>query len=107
MSRLFDYDPVSGAVETFHYDAETDNWTIQRRADVQPAIDRNKALANHWDGRIGRNLRHVASIPEDVVLLWRQMYGIDAQSKRDWPMVKRLLNSNEYLDIRCSKYRVL
>ena len=102
--RFLDYDPLTGAVETFDYDESSDTAIIHRAADVQPIIDRNKELANHTDGWTSRekDLRLVASIPIEVAFLWLRRYGICAWKKEHWPQVRRLLNDSEWRYLRCS-----
>lgn len=104
--RFFDYDPLSGATETFDYDESSDTAIIHRSADVQPIIDRNKELANHTDGWTSRerDMRHAASIPMEVALIWLQRYGIRAWSKEHADKVKQLLNSNEWRYLRTSEF---
>jgi hypothetical protein len=106
LSRFFDYDPLTGAVETFDYDESSDTAIIHRSADVQPIIDRNKALANHTDGWTSaeKDMRHAASIPIEVCLLWLQRYGICAWKKEHWPKVRQLLNDNEWRYLRTNEF---
>lgn len=65
--RFFDADPLTGAVEYYHYDLETKGFFIERRMDVEPLIEVNKALSNdaaeHWRG----DMHHVASLPDVIV----------------------------------------
>lgn len=101
--RFFDYDPLSGAVETFDYDESSDTAIIHRSADVQPIIDRNKELENHSDPyNAARDMKLVASIPMEVALIWLQRYGIMAWKKEHWSKVRRLLNDNEWKYLRTS-----
>ena len=103
MALLLDTDPLSGAVETIEVDEANDLAIIKRVADVQPIIDRNKALANHGTHQKtpgDLDMRLAASIPVDVAYLWLQRYGIRAWAKEDWPGVRRLLNSNEWRYLR-------
>lgn len=104
---LLDIDPLSGAVETFAYDDASDTAVIHRSADVEPIIERNKALAR--EGRGPRvtgdrlDMRLAASIPIEITYLWMQKYGIRAWDRNHWPAVKRLLNSNEWRYLRTSE----
>jgi hypothetical protein len=54
-----------GTYETFEYDDATGNITVRRWADVQPAIDANKAAHLDGDGK-GKFAWHAASIPEAI-----------------------------------------
>ena len=103
MSRLFDIDPDTGAVETFDYDEDTETAIIRRVADVQPIIDRNKELYNHGETRRVRgdlDMRLVASIPIEVCFMWLRRYGICAWKKEHADKVKQLLNDNEWRYLR-------
>lgn len=104
MSRYLGRDAVTGAVETFDFDEATDQMTIGRRSlDVEPILDRNKALANHTDGWTSpaHDMRHVASIPIDVTFIWLQRYGVRAWDRNHWPAVRRLLNDSEWRYLKC------
>jgi hypothetical protein len=65
--RLFDHDPFSGHTEYFHYDPETDGFSIETQQDVEYIIETNKALSNDAPTRFGE-LTRVASIPSVVVM---------------------------------------
>lgn len=95
---LLDRDPLSGACETFEYDEAEDRAVIKRSADVEPIIDNNKRLFNEGPQR--GEFRLAASIPLDVVLLWRQRYGVDVMNKDHWPKVRQLLNDSDWRYLR-------
>lgn len=102
--RFFDYDPMTGAVETFDYDESSDIAIIHRSADVQPIIDANKELANHSDGwSVDKDMRHAARIPVEVALIWLQRFGVCAWKKEHWPRVRQLLNDVEWQHLRASR----
>jgi hypothetical protein len=108
MAIFFDHNPISGAVETFDYDEMEDKITIKRYADVQPVIDLNKYSQNHETGWVGpeRDMRLAARIPEDVALLWLQLYGVNAWRADHWPAVKRLLNDPDWRYLRSNTYKL-
>jgi hypothetical protein len=64
--RFFDYDPLLGHTEYFHYDPETDGFAIETVADVEPLIEVNKYLHNNAPLRWGE-WTHVASLPSVIV----------------------------------------
>lgn len=98
---LFDQDPLSRTVETFHFDDNADAFTIARQSqDLQPIIDANKQWANHVEQK--GDMRLAARVPVDVIYEWLQKYGVRAWDKNHIPAVKRLLNSNEYRYLRTS-----
>ena len=100
--RLLDHDPVSGLTEYHSYDPATDTTVIETVQDVAPVLERNKALQNADDGGWSptRELRRAASIPDILVLKWRNEEGIDVFDPNHWPAVKRKLNSSEYRWLR-------
>jgi hypothetical protein len=108
MSLLLDIDPLSGAIETFDYDEASDMIIIKRRCDVQPIIDRNKELANHTDGWVGRghDVRLAASIPIEVAYKWLNELGVNCWKKEHWPAVRKLLNSSEWRYLRTNHFRL-
>lgn len=94
-------DPLTG-IESFHaYDPETDVTYIESVQNVEPIIERNKALANTEHGAIGRKQSwwHAASIPNVVIAQWLKE-GVNFYNKEHWPAVKRKLNSPEYRYLR-------
>jgi hypothetical protein len=92
-----------GAVAT-SFTFGTDDFTVVRTQDVEPILDRNRALQNH--GHNGwtkdRAFRHVAEIPLVVAEDWMKKYGVDVFNKDHGPAVRRLLNSSEWSYLRTS-----
>jgi hypothetical protein len=96
-------DRHSGLVETFHMDDEG-NIAFQMTADVEPAIEDNKRAISHGDGFTpSRDMVRVASIPIAIQYEWIQKFGVDPLRKENEPLLKRLLNSNEYRYLRTSE----
>lgn len=87
-SRLFDYDPLTGVTEVFHYDTVTDEVTMELTQTLV-VDDLNAAQANavsdyapeRWKG----DLHHVARVPL-VVLEELRKNGIldDGKALRRW-----------------------
>lgn len=75
-ARLFDHDETTGITEYFHYDPDTDGFTIQTQQDVTSFIETNKALWNATEKhtRYGE-LTRIASTP-NVVLMELSKQGI-------------------------------
>lgn len=61
--RVFDVDPLSGVTEYFHYDPETDGFTIEYEQDVEPILEMSKAMYNGAPLRWGE-FTHVKHIPK-------------------------------------------
>lgn len=99
---LFDRDPLTGAEEFFHFDDDKGAFTIETRADVEPLIDLNKRRFN--DGTNGwtehRDMKRIASIPPEIIVLWKQRYGVDVFDKNHKGALKRLLNDPEWRYLR-------
>ena len=71
--RLFDYDPLTGTKQWFHWN-DDDTFTIQTEQPIDDLIEANKASFNSftsardtWGSEIGHRTR-VASIPMNVYL---------------------------------------
>jgi hypothetical protein len=79
-----------------------DDFTIVRTQDVEPILDRNKALQNHghngWTN--SRNFRHVAEIPLAIAEKWMNEHGVDVFNPDHKPAVRRLLNSSDWSYLR-------
>lgn len=72
--RLFDYDPITGTKQWFHWNDADESFTIQTEQPVDALIEANKANFNEfssgsdkWGEEIGHRTR-VASIPMNVYL---------------------------------------
>lgn len=100
--RVLDFDPLTGVVEYHSYDPATRETIIETVQDVEPILERNKALQNEDDGgwSPSRDLRRAASIPDVVILKWRRELGVDVFNRNHWPAVKRLLNDPEWRWLR-------
>jgi hypothetical protein len=65
MSRLLDYDALTGISEIFHYDETNDTFLIETRQDIEPFVEANKRLYNERQERWGDGQR-VARIPNVI-----------------------------------------
>jgi hypothetical protein len=61
--RLFSHDPVFGVTKFWHYDESSDTAVIETVQDIEPLLERNKALQNNqtrldrWgEGRIAASI---------------------------------------------------
>ena len=88
------------------YDDATGDITVRRWIDVEPVIEANRRAHLYGDGK-GKDMWLAASIPMDVVQLWKQLYGVDALAASDWPKVKRLLNDPDWRNgLRPTSFRL-
>lgn len=97
--RPFDYDPLTGATETFSYDEDSDRCVIERTENVGPLLEQNKRAQNEDRGETD-GMVHVAAIPTAVIYEWLTRYGVNIWDKNHMPAVKRLLNSSDYRYLR-------
>lgn len=100
--RLLDVDPLTGVATYHRYDSLTDETLLESVQDVAPVLERNKALQNEDDKGWSRSreLRRAATIPDIVIMKWRNEYGVDLFNPDHWPAVKRLLNDPEWRHLR-------
>jgi hypothetical protein len=95
METRFVVDPMSGDL------------TVHRGEDVEPVLERNKALYTDGDGYSpSREWRRAASIPLALVEKWKNELGVDIFNPDHLPAIRRLLNSNEYLYLRTAPGRL-
>lgn len=82
MAKFFDYDPITGLTEYFDHDDQSGRSLIRTVEDVEPLLERNKALArdNLADGQNSDSFKLYASIPMTVVMELRKK-GIDVFKK--------------------------
>lgn len=98
--RLLEHDEFSGLTEVFHPGMDG-KWAIESIQDVEPILDKNKALHNHDDGYSpSREMRRAATIPNIIIMKWRRELGVDIHNPDHWPKVKQLLNSSEWRYLR-------
>jgi len=103
MARFFDYDGMTGQAEFFHYNEENGAMTIETRQDVEPILNANKRAMNDGDGYTpSRDMKRIASIPLNIVELWKEKYGIDLFNKNHAQGVRRLLNDPDWRYLRTS-----
>lgn len=97
---------MSGVSTRIEADSEG-HLIIHRVQDVQPILDRNKALFNEGDGYSpSREFRRAASIPNVVIEKWLNEEGINLFDPDHWPAVQAKLNSSEYAYLRTAPGRI-
>jgi len=106
MREVVDVDPYSGAIETIEWDDAENRLVVKTTCDVQPVIDRNKELANSWDGWVdeAHTMRLAAQIPVTVAYKWLQDYGVMVGRREHWPAIRRLLNDPEWRYLRVGHF---
>ncbi|MBY4947002.1 hypothetical protein K6V92_10265 [Cupriavidus respiraculi] len=71
---------TSGISNTFLHEEQDGKFAIETVADVEPVIERAKALHNMGLNRTGMGDRHVASIPIIVLDAWARKRGLTFQN---------------------------
>lgn len=99
MSEKFLFKSASGITHTMITD---ENGTRFRASqEVDPILDRNKAMATHNDGYTpSRELRRVASIPMGLIYEWLVSEGWNALDPEHADKLAQKLNSAEYRHLR-------
>lgn len=103
---LFDRDPVTKSIQTFHYDEIRDQATIQDKTDVEAIIEANKALLDQ-DRGLGKDIRRVASIPGAILAELRQKWraqGLGWEERQ--AAMKKWLNDPDNKAFRVTSERV-
>lgn len=105
MPRPFVLDTVDGVTSYAYLDPTDGRFVYGHRADVEPNIEANKALAKDGTGGWSptREFKRVASIPVTVALMWKERFGIDAWDQDHWPAVLRLLDDPDWRFLRTDK----
>lgn len=107
MSRILDYDPISGLTTTFDYQSDTDTTVIGYKQDCEAILDDNKEAMLDIDThrRQAKNeWAHYAKIPVGVQYDWLLNHGVNFFKKEDWPRVMKLLNSRDYRYLKRTTY---
>lgn len=100
---------MTGPTGTQYYfrangDGTYDVWSTQ---EVDPILDRNKAMYTHNDGYSpSRELRRAASIPMNLIQKWRNEEGINVLHPDYADALKRKLNDIDYLYLRTAPGRI-
>lgn len=94
-TRLLDHDTDTGITEYYHFDPQTNGFTIEAKQDVSALIELNKAIANDNTGWKG-DVHHVASFPLTIVMeLAKQGIMTPAGRILDDARYRRWLNEPE------------
>lgn len=103
MKRLVDVDSLTG-IETWHdYDHDAKKTYITQVQDIQPILERNKALAlddRYKKQGIKNDWYHFATIPTTLIVEFKTKYGLDVFNDDDLPKIEKLLQSSEYAYFR-------
>lgn len=102
-ARTISIDPLTRSQTVHHFDHSTGKTYIEEKQDVSHIIKRNKELQN-WDSyqaaQSRNEYKHIATIPNNVIIKLKKEYGIDVFNNDDLPRLERLLMSNEFKYLR-------
>ena len=101
--RLLDYDPVSGEKQWF---SEDDNGEcfIRYEQDISAVLDYNKERQANNDLDKRAEMWHAATIPNVILMEWKNKHGVEFWNADHKAGVKRLLNSDEYRYLRVNNF---
>lgn len=108
MSRRYDLtNPGDTEALILHSDHSEGKAYLEKIQDVEPILERNKALQTH-DGKLPMergegNFRRVGIIPNVIIEKWKNEFGVDVFKPADWPKVRALLNDPEWRYLRSSE----
>lgn len=95
-----------GAERLFH-SGPGGEYAIEYRQDVQPILDENKARQNYSDGwSPGRHFKHVAHIPDSVLMEWMKQDGVNMfamQGDECDKWIMRRIRDADYKAVRACK----
>ncbi len=109
-THVLDYDPLSGEACLFH-DNQDGTFAIenlQSRAVIDAMMDGNKEMANDNDFSkqgIKKDWWKYATIPNVLILKWKNELGVDIFNKDDKKKMFALLNSPEYRFLKTTSMR--
>jgi hypothetical protein len=97
MKRLLDFNPLTG--EACYFESNGTEIAVHHVQTVDPLLERNKKLANNTD-RTKKGMKkdwwHYASIPNILIIKWKNELGVDVFDHNHKKKVFELLNSPEY-----------
>ena len=107
MARDLLLDRYDGLEEFLHFDDGEDHFAVELVSDVEPVIERNKALFNEGDGfGATRELKRVASFPPIIREITKRVWGADPFAAGNEELLRRLLNDPDLRHFRTAPGRV-
>jgi len=101
MRKELDFNPLTG--ERAIWESDGEKVRIVHEQDVTRIIDGNKQLANNEElskRGIKNDMWHYATIPNVVVLKWKEEHGVDVFDQSHRKKGFALLNSPEYMYLK-------
>jgi hypothetical protein len=107
MARDLLLDRYDGLEEYLHVDDGEDHFAVELVSDVEPVIERNKALFNEGDGfGATREWKRVASFPPIIREITKRVWGADPFAAGNEELLRRLLNDPDLRHFRTAPGRV-
>jgi len=97
MARILDHDPISGTTTLFHWNNDG-TFAIEHTQDVNGIIEHNKRQLIESDHKkqMQKDWIKYASIPDVIVLKWKNELGVDVTKREHRKKMFQLINSPEY-----------
>lgn len=107
-TRVIDYDPLSGETVLFHdnQDGSFNIEHLQSRRVIDALMDGNKDMANDSDFTrrgIKKDWWKYATVPNIIIMKWRNELGVDFFDKNDRKKVFQLLNHPDYRHLKTTR----
>jgi hypothetical protein len=100
-------DRYDGLAEYLHYDESDDHFAVELVSDVEPDIERNKALYAEGDGfGATREWKRVASFPPIIREITTRIWGADPFASGNEELLRRLLNDPDLRHFRTAPGRI-
>ena len=82
------------------FDHANGTFAIGHHQDCDPVKDANKRNRIEADAKkqMANDWIHYASVPNVLIMKWRQKLGVDFFNEDHWPRVMQLINSRDYAD---------
>jgi hypothetical protein len=107
MARDLLLDRYDGLEEFLHFDDGEYHFAVELVSDVEPVIERNKALFNEGDGfGATREWKRVASFPPIIREITKRVWGADPFAAGNEELLRRLLNDPDLRHFRTAPGRV-
>lgn len=92
-------------IQTWYHPQTDGTFVIETKQDVEPILENNKANALKFGKDTHKkDLFPIATIPVVVQYEWLKKFGIRSVFDEEYePLIRKLLNSNEYRYLRTSE----
>ena len=104
MKRILTKDDLTGTTTFFHKDAVTGHIGIQTVQDIEPVLERNKALQNEQFNKKSE-MWPVGTVPMVILYQWALEAGVKFGSKEHGEVIKRKLNDPDNRGFRTGVFK--